>query len=70
MSVVAEDDKLFSNFGQGAVACPVCGEAIPVPVLARITRSDAGQELETKADMTELWAHTWAHENEAKAEGL
>jgi hypothetical protein len=68
VSVVAEDEQPFSSFGQGAVACPACNETIPVPVLARITRSDAGQELETKPDMTELWAHTWAHENETKEE--
>lgn len=54
------DATPWAVFAQGAVACPVCGGQVPVPVLARIT-GESDPHLDTRPDMTEMWAHSWTH---------
>lgn len=54
------DDRPWTKFAEGKVACPQCAEEIPVPVLARLN-GEGQQALETQPDMSELWAHAWTH---------
>lgn len=48
------------------VLCP-CGTSIPVPIACHLEdRTDGSQELMTIPDMTDLWAHSFTHENEER----
>ena len=54
------DDRPWTVFAQGAIACPQCDQQIPVPVLARIN-GEAEQRLQLEPDMSEAHAHAWTH---------
>jgi len=56
------DDRPWSVFGEGKVACPTCSAYIPVPVLARMN-GEAEQRLELQPDMSEVWSHAFTHED-------
>jgi len=60
-----EEEQDWVPFAQGQVHCPECPALIPVPVLARIEKDEEGEQyMETRADMAEVWAHSWTHEQE------
>lgn len=47
------------------VECPICGAIIPATVSCRVTSEDDGtQLLVCDPDMTDLWAHAFAHQAE------
>lgn len=50
------------HVGTVIVECPVCGEHMPATVSAEIVPGDDGQvDLDCRPDMTDIWAHMWAH---------
>lgn len=58
----------WQPFAVGALRCPECGEALPVPVLARIVEEPArfghpGTDkcIEVSAQTDDVFAHWWAH---------
>lgn len=56
----------WTEFAEGKVHCPECQEMIPVPVFARVEEDGDGNAiLNTRADLAEVWAHTWVHEGES-----
>jgi hypothetical protein len=55
------DETEWTEFAVGHVACPGCGNHIPIPVLARATSDDDGRQIfETAPQMDDLWSHSWA----------
>ena len=63
-----DDGKPWMVFAEGKLGCPVCGEHVPVPVLARM-EGEAEPALDLRPDMAELWSHIWAHEAATGTEG-
>ena len=51
----------------GWVACPECGEELPIGVapLRLETNEAGGQEAFLDLQMDDLWAHAWTHDREA-----
>lgn len=45
------------------VECPECKEAIPVPIEVEIVGAPGEQRMTCDPDLTDLWAHAWAHLN-------
>lgn len=54
------------HVGVVEVICPVCEEVIPVEVTARIIdTADAHQmTLHCEPDLTDLWAHSFTHDQD------
>ena len=49
------------------VACDTCAAEVPVTVTADLQRDDEGRQvLVCTPDMTDVWAHTWAHPEEGE----
>lgn len=59
--------------GTAYVGCPVCNAALPATVTAEILNPDdafTGEaRLACEPDMSDIWAHMWAHEQESAGAG-
>jgi len=65
MTEPEQDQDEWIPFSVGHVQCPDCPEEIPVQVYARIELDEEGQKImNTRADMAEVWAHSWVHDQE------
>lgn len=54
----------WQHFAAGHLYCgvPGCATSIQVDIDARLVNGPNGAwAMETRADMSNLWAHTWAH---------
>lgn len=58
-----DENEDFMVIANASMSCPFCNDLVPVPILGRIGPNKEGLPvLETKADMSDTWAHSWIHE--------
>lgn len=52
----------MGNAGSVGIKCPECKLVIEVALTAELTEKEGRQYLSVEPDMSDLWAHSWSHE--------